>query len=310
MDRKIKNTVLKVTIGDITELNVNAIVNAANNQLVMGGGVAGAIKKKGGQSIQDEATKLAPIPPGEAVVTGAGNLKAKYVIHAATMGMDFETNETKIRACVANSLKRAEEKALISIAFPALGCGVGGFSIEKVAKIMAEEVLLHLKKTSTLESITFVLIDEPSAALFETSFSGHLDYVQGKMNRNPIPTADIIIDYQGGIVLVKRKNPPFGWAIPGGFLEYGETLETCAARETKEETNLELNELAQFHTYSDPARDPRHHTVTTVFTAKGKGILKADSDAKEAKVFKHNELPSDIAFDHKEILNDYFRKKY
>ncbi|MFH1239208.1 MAG: macro domain-containing protein [bacterium] len=310
MERKIKNAVLKVLTGDITELNVDAIVNAANNQLIMGGGVAGEIKKKGGQSIQDEATQLAPIPIGEAVLTSGGNLKARYVIHAATMGMDFETDETKIRDCVSNSLKRAEEKGFSSIAFPALGCGVGGFPLQKAAKIMVEEVLSHLKKPSTLEDIIFVLVDEAGTTLFEETMFSHLDYVQGKTQRNPIPTVDIIIEYQGGIVLVNRKNPPYGWAIPGGFLDYGESLEKGAAREAKEETNLELVDLKQFHTYSDPARDPRHHTVTTVYTAKGKDELKAGSDAKEAKVFKKTELPSNFAFDHKKIIDDYLKKKY
>ncbi|HID94836.1 MAG TPA: macro domain-containing protein, partial [Candidatus Latescibacteria bacterium] len=137
---KIKGTRIRVVKGDITEQDVEAIVNAANNRLIMGGGVAGAIRKKGGPSIQKEATALGPIAIGEAVVTGGGRLKARYVIHAATMGMDFKTDETKIRAATRNSLKRAEEKKIISVAFPALGCGVGGFTPEKAARVMIEEV--------------------------------------------------------------------------------------------------------------------------------------------------------------------------
>lgn len=310
MEKKIKDTVIQVIKGDLTEQNVDAIVNAANNQLVMGGGMAGAIKKKGGPSIQEEANKLAPIAVGEAIVTGAGNLKAKYVIHAATMGMDFETDEIKIRNSFANSLKRAEEKTITSIAFPALGCGVGGFPLEKAAKIMAEELVNHLKKPSSLQKVFFVLLDEPGAELFEKALSNHLDYMQQKMQHTPVPTVDIIIEFGGGIVLVKRKNPPYGWAIPGGFLDYGESLEQAAVREAKEETNLDITNLRQFHTYSAPDRDPRHHTVTTVYIAKGKGVLKAASDAKEAKVSRETELPSDFAFDHKEIINDYLKKKY
>ena len=127
--------------------------------------------------------------------------------------------------------------------------------------------------------------------------------------RNPVPTVDAIIEYQGGIVLIERKNPPFGWAIPGGFVEYGESLETAAKREAKEETNLDIDNLVQFHTYSEPGRDPRVHTISTVYVARGRGELKADSDAQSASVFHENDLPSNIAFDHRNILASYFAWK-
>jgi ADP-ribose pyrophosphatase YjhB (NUDIX family) len=97
--------------------------------------------------------------------------------------------------------------------------------------------------------------------------------------RNPIPTVDIIIEYKGGIILIKRKNPPEGWALPGGFVDYGESLETAAFREAKEETGLNIKLIRQFHTYSDPKRDSRHHTITTVYIAKAKGIAIAGDDA-------------------------------
>lgn len=128
--------------------------------------------------------------------------------------------------------------------------------------------------------------------------------------KNPIPTADIIIEHEKGIVLVKRKNPPIGWAIPGGFVDYGESLEAAAIREAKEETGLKIKLIRQFHTYSDPGRDPRHHTITTVYIAKGKGNLKAGDDAKDAGVFQKDNLPSPLMFDHKKILNDYFKRRY
>ncbi len=126
---------------------------------------------------------------------------------------------------------------------------------------------------------------------------------------NPIPTVDIIIEYKNGIVLIERKNFPFGWAIPGGFVDYGESLEEAAIREAKEETNLDVELICQLHTYSSPDRDPRQHTISTVFIAKGKGELKGKDDAKNAKIFTKNNLPENIAFDHKEILNDYFKFK-
>jgi len=128
--------------------------------------------------------------------------------------------------------------------------------------------------------------------------------------RNPVPTVDIIIELQPGrIVLIKRKNPPFGWAIPGGFVDYGESLEEAAVREAKEETGLDVKLVRQLHTYSAPDRDPRHHTITTVYIAKAQGKPKAQDDALEAGVFGPADLPEEIAFDHRQILRDYFSTK-
>lgn len=128
--------------------------------------------------------------------------------------------------------------------------------------------------------------------------------------RNPIPTIDIIIEYKGGIVLIKRINPPEGWALPGGFVDYGETLESAAVREAKEETGLDVHLIRQFHSYSDPGRDPRHHTITTVFIAKGAGEAVAGDDAKEISIFNLHNLPDQIAFDHRIIIDDYFTGRY
>jgi len=127
----------------------------------------------------------------------------------------------------------------------------------------------------------------------------------------PFVTVDIIIEMEGGIILIKRKYPPYGWAIPGGFVDYGETLETAAIREAKEETSLDVTLIRQFHTYSEPNRDPRHHTISTVFIAEGEGIPMAADDAAQIGVFKTKDsLPEDIAFDHRRILADYYQKRY
>jgi ADP-ribose pyrophosphatase YjhB (NUDIX family) len=129
--------------------------------------------------------------------------------------------------------------------------------------------------------------------------------------RNPIPTVDIIIEIESkGIILIKRKNPPYGWAIPGGFVDYGESLEEAALREAKEETNLDVEQLKQFHTYSDPQRDPRHHSISTVYVAKGRGKPRAKDDAIEIGIFTESSLPREIAFDHRLILLDYFKTTY
>lgn len=137
----------------------------------------------------------------------------------------------------------------------------------------------------------------------EKGRSGHL--------QNPVPTVDLIIELHGrGIVLIKRKNPPFGWALPGGFVDYGESLEEAAVREAKEETSLDVKLIRQFHTYSDPARDQRQHNISTVFIAQAEGEPRAGDDAKEAEIFTLKNLPRDLAFDHEQILRDYFEGRY
>lgn len=130
--------------------------------------------------------------------------------------------------------------------------------------------------------------------------------METKKYRNPVPTVDIIIQYKGKIILIERKNPPYGWAIPGGFVEYGESLEEAAVREAKEETSLNIRLVEQFRSYSRPDRDPRQHTITTVFIADGWGEPKADDDAKGIGLFDEDNLPENIVFDHREILQDYF----
>lgn len=126
---------------------------------------------------------------------------------------------------------------------------------------------------------------------------------------NPKPVVDILIEFEGGVVLIKRKNPPYGWAIPGGFVDYGESVEQAAVREAREETSLKVNDLRQFRVYSDPRRDKRVHTISTVFTATGEGEPKAADDAADVGVFTQENLPDDLAFDHRDILNDYFSGK-
>jgi len=308
---KIRDTEVKIVQGDITELKADAIVNAANNKLVMGGGVAGAIRRKGGKIIEEEAVKKGPIEVGEAVATSAGKLPAKYVIHAATMSMDFKTDEIKIRNSCRNSLKAAEDLEIKSIAFPALGCGVGGFPLLACAKIMAQEALKHLRETETsLKEIIFCLYDQQAFTVFKKGVIGYLEYVTQKLQAGPFTTVDALIELEDGVVLIERSNPPFGLALPGGFVDYGESLEDAVIRETKEETNLEITELRQFHTYSDPKRDPRFHTIGTVFLAKAKGKPQAGDDAKGLRIVKLSEIAKlDIAFDHKKILEDYLKYK-
>lgn len=126
--------------------------------------------------------------------------------------------------------------------------------------------------------------------------------------RNPTPTVDVIIEIGDRIVLIERKNPPHGWALPGGFVDYGESYETAALREAQEETGLVVTGLRQFHTYSEPGRDPRQHTASTVFIGQASGTPTAGDDAGRAELFTERLLP-ELAFDHGRILADYYAAK-
>lgn len=127
--------------------------------------------------------------------------------------------------------------------------------------------------------------------------------------RNPFPTVDIIIIIETCVVLIERRNPPHGWALPGGFVDYGESLEEAAIREAREETGLKIENLRQFHAYSDPDRDPRQHNISMVFTAESSGKPKAGDDAQNVRLFPLDNLPAPLCFDHTRILNDYIAGK-
>jgi O-acetyl-ADP-ribose deacetylase (regulator of RNase III) len=158
---------IEVECGDITQADCEALVNAANNHFWMGGGVAGALKRAGGQEIEAEAMKKGPAAVGEAVVTGAGKMKARYVIHAAVMGQDLQTDADKIRRATRSSLLRAEELGTKSIAFPALGTGVGGFPLDECARIMLSEVRSLPPDKGHLERAVFVLFNPQACEVFQ-----------------------------------------------------------------------------------------------------------------------------------------------
>jgi len=157
---------LTAILGDITAQTTDAVVNAANNHLWMGSGVAGAIKAKGGEEIEREAMKLGPIAPGQAVTTGAGTLSARYCIHAAAMGQDLATSADLITRATRSALREATRLGLDSIAFPALGTGVGGFPAEACARLMIAAALSHGRANPKPGSVTFVLRDEPAFRSF------------------------------------------------------------------------------------------------------------------------------------------------
>ena len=153
--------------GDLTEMDVDAIVNAANNDLILGGGVAGAIRRKGGEEIQRECDAIGSIPIGYAAITGGGKLAARFVIHAASMRLGGTTSAEALRGSTSHALRIAAERDLKSIAFPAVGTGIAGFPMQQCAEIMLYEAVQHLKNGSSLEKIYFVLFDEDARQVFE-----------------------------------------------------------------------------------------------------------------------------------------------
>lgn len=156
--------------GDLTEMATDAIVNAANNDLILGGGVAGAIRRKGGDEIQRECNEIGSIPVGYAAITTGGKLKARFVIHAASMRLGGVTTAEALRNSSAHCLRIAKERGLKSIAFPAVGTGIAGFSLEECAKIMLREAAEHLRKETSLETVHFVLFDDDAKEIFQRSW--------------------------------------------------------------------------------------------------------------------------------------------
>lgn len=217
----------------------------------------------------------------------------------------------KFREVCFSALNIANEKRFKVVAFLLPAKEVLGTLKVAAAKIMAQEVFKHIRdKKSELREILFVLNDADTFNCFQENVFSYLDYITHKVSNGPFATVDIIIEMEGKIVLIERSNPPFGWALPGGFVDYGESLEQTATREAKEETHLDIYDYSQFHIYSEPGRDPRFHTITTVFTARARGNLKADSDAKAIGVFSFEQIKAmRLAFDHNKIIEDYFKSK-
>lgn len=170
MESEIMSAAGKIQLvqGDITEMDVDAVVNAANNDLVLGAGVAGAIRRKGGGEIQKECDRIGTIPVGMAAITGAGKLKARWVIHAASMQLGGSTTAETLRGSTAHSLRLAVQRGLKTIAFPAIGTGIGGLPVRECAEIMLGEAVQTLDGPASLKMVYFVLYDRPTYEVFES----------------------------------------------------------------------------------------------------------------------------------------------
>jgi O-acetyl-ADP-ribose deacetylase len=162
---------IEIRQGDITEMDCDAIVNAANNDLQLGGGVAGAIRRKGGRSIQDECDEIGAIPIGGAAITSGGDLKASYVIHAASMQLGGETSAQALRISTVHSLRIATQNSLKTIAFPAIGTGIAGFPMKDCAEIMLREVEKHFEEPTSIEKVYFVLFDAEALGIFKKALA-------------------------------------------------------------------------------------------------------------------------------------------
>jgi O-acetyl-ADP-ribose deacetylase (regulator of RNase III)/ADP-ribose pyrophosphatase YjhB (NUDIX family) len=330
---KIRDIEIEVVRGDITRLDVEAIVYAASSTLEMDKGVAEFIKKEGGSEIEEEAVSKGPIAPGEAVWTKAGGLPAQYVIHAAARGNDAFCGEGDLRKAVASALKCANELHLSSLGIAALGGCEGGLPMAGAAKIAVQEIMKESRNPqTTLRKIVFCLYDDETFKVFDNTVRGYVRHMMEQFG--PYVAVDVIIECpagllggdehcssleadasmgcggQGGIILIERSSPPYGWALPGGFVDYGESLEEAAIREAREETNMELIDLRQFHAYSHPGRDPRFHTISTVFIAEGQGEPRAGDDAGDLRIVRYEDLLElEYAFDHGEIIEEYLVEK-
>jgi len=219
--------------------------------------------------------------------------------------------EQTVRDAFARGLLEAQVRSFASVALGAAEAGHGELTFIAAAKIMVQEAIRVARDgASALKRIVLCCPDESGFDIFSRTVTGYVNHFLNVLLWGPFSTVDAIIEVSAGIVLVQRKNPPLGFALPGGFVDYGESLEEAVVREAREETSLDLLDLEQFHTYSQPGRDARFHTITTVFTARAEGTPRAGDDAASIRTVTASEMESvRFAFDHRQVLQDYLTRK-
>jgi ADP-ribose pyrophosphatase YjhB (NUDIX family) len=230
---------------------------------------------------------------------------------AVLAGAIEHVNERNVRQACVFALRCAKHLRKSKVKFFVSRSATENFAPVAMAKIISQEIYRFVKEEKTrVKKIDIVLSDKNIFGIFHKTIHGYLSHLLNVLTQGPFVTVDAIIEVSRGVVLIKRSNPPFGWAIPGGFVDYGETLEAAVEREAKEETGLNVKNLKQLHTYSHPSRDSRFQTVTTVFVCQAKGVPCGASDALEAKIFKPHEWQKlHLAFDHQDVLEDYLKRK-
>jgi 8-oxo-dGTP diphosphatase len=220
-------------------------------------------------------------------------------------------DEHAVRAACRRVLEEAERLGHREVSLRDPGAAAGGLSVTASGKIMAQEAIRFARSDPAhVRRVACVPHDRAAFEPFRKVVEGYVRHFLEVLAWGPLVTVDAIIEVPDGIVLVERSNPPFGLALPGGFVDYGESLEEAVRREASEETGLELADLRQFHTYSDPSRDPRFHTVSTVFAARAAGAPRAGDDAAAVRVVKPGEVPAlAFAFDHGKVLADWLGER-
>ena len=246
--------------------------------------------------------------PSSGVVLPVGKGSADE--HAARAAYRHALEEAERQGHREVSLRAVEAGAPVPPGAPPAGAATG-LSVLASGKILAQEAIRFARSDPVhLRRISCAPHDRSGFEPFRKVVEGYVRHFLEVLAWGPLVTVDAIIECPTGIVLVERSNPPFGFALPGGFVDYGESLEEAVRREAAEETGLELSELGQFHTYSDPSRDPRFHTVSTVFTARAGGSPRAGDDAAAVRVVKPEEVPGLVfAFDHGKVLADWLSQR-
>jgi len=248
----------------------------------------------------DESMALASVDGEGHYYTLIASLFFEHTIH------DVE----RVRQGYADVLSKSVELDARKIALIPFGCEKGVIKTEASAKILAQELLKFIRFAEHhLETIYVCVTDTEHFDIVYNNVIGYLTHIQDTLGMGPYVTVDVMIERPEGLVIIERTNPPYGKALPGGFVDYGESLEMAARREAREETGLDLEELRQFGTYSDPGRDPRFHTVSTVYIARGVGEPRAGDDARSLVVLPYEQLSAqEYAFDHGEMIRDYLKR--
>lgn len=306
MELSYKDSKIRI-VRDISHLEADAVVISSNSSLEIDPQLASYVQRL-------NLVMPKPIKPkaGQLVLIDKKQTKHPRVIYCLVAKKDFTTDELIIRNAYSQALSLAVKKGCNSLAFLEPGASKIKFPLKATAKIMAQEVLRHIRdERKALGGISFVVSGQKEFTAFGNIVFSYCKYIIHKLSQGPFSTVDILIKLNGGhIILIERSNPPFGWALPGGFVDYNESLEKAAVREAKEETSLDIFDLKQFHTYSQPGRDPRFHTIATVFTARAKGKPKASSDARRIGTFSIDQIRHmKLAFDHNKIIHDYLKMR-